>query len=241
MSGRDLTSGTSDEPLAIEGVRVAYPDGPDERVVLDGLDLRVRRGELVVISGRSGAGKSTLLTVAGLLRRPDSGEVVVAGSTTSALSERRRTALRRDHIAFVYQSANLLPSLTALEQLEIVGHIRGERSSEVRSRARALLEDLDLADRSAQLPSQLSGGERQRVGIARALMASPDVLIADEPTASLDPERAAAVADLLASAAVDRGIATVVVAHDDAALATADRHLRLEEGRLHVVGHAVGT
>ena len=113
--------------------------------------------------------------------------------------------------------------------------------SDVRARARALLADVDLADRAGQLPSQLSGGERQRVGIARALMASPDVLIADEPTASLDPERAAVVADLLSSAAVDRGIATVVVAHDDAALAAADRHLRLEDGRLHVVGRAVGT
>ena len=241
MTGPEVAATGAQEPLVIDGVRVAYPDGPDERVVLDGLDLRVRRSELVVISGRSGAGKSTLLTVAGLLRRPDAGEVIVAGSPTSGLSERRRTALRRDHIAFVYQSANLLPSLTALEQLEMVGHIRGERSSDVRARARALLADVDLADRAGQLPSQLSGGERQRVGIARALMASPDVLIADEPTASLDPERAAVVADLLSSAAVDRGIATVVVAHDDAALAAADRHLRLEDGRLHVVGRAVGT
>jgi putative ABC transport system ATP-binding protein len=222
--------------LQLDDVRVAFPDGPDERIVLDALHLAVDAGELVVVSGRSGSGKSTLLTVAGLLRRPDAGEVTVAGTATCSMSERRRTTVRRDHIAFVYQSANLLPSLTAIEQLELVGHIRDERSGDVRARAGALLEQLDLSDRARQLPSQLSGGERQRVGIARALMASPAVLIADEPTASLDPERAAIVADLLRTAATERGIATVVVAHDDAALGRADRHLRLSSGRLDDMG-----
>lgn len=219
--------------LVVSGVRVTYPDGPDRRVVLDDLDLCVAPGEIVVISGESGAGKSTLLTVAGLLRRPDHGEVTIDGAATSTLSGRQRTAVRREHLAFVYQSANLLPSLTAVEQLELVGHIRRERRSEVRKRALATLAAVDLADRVDQLPSQLSGGERQRVGIARALMATPGVLIADEPTASLDPDRAATVAGLLAGAARDHGIATVIVAHDRAALAHADRHLHLEGGRLH--------
>lgn len=184
--------------VLLEGIRVAFPDGPDERVVLDDLKLSVDPGELVVISGQSGAGKSTLLAVTGLLRRADAGEVTIAGTATSAMSSRQRTAVRRDHIAFVYQSANLLPSLTAVEQLELVGHIRGERSADVRRRARGLLDELGLADRASQLPSQLSGGERQRVGIARAFMAEPSVLIADEPTASLDPQRADSVAELLA-------------------------------------------
>lgn len=224
------TSGS--DALVVSGARVAYPDGPDVRVVLDDLDLSVASGEIVVISGDSGAGKSTLLTIAGLLRRPDRGQVTVADIDTSGLSERRRTAVRRDHIAFVYQSANLFPSLTAVEQLELVGHIRRERPASVRKQALAALASVDLADRAGQLPSQLSGGERQRVGIARALMTSPTVLIADEPTASLDPERAATVAALLADAAMTRDIATVIVAHDGAALAHADRHLRLEGGRL---------
>lgn len=223
------------QPLVATGIRVAYPDGPEERVVLDGLDLRVDAGELVVVSGDSGSGKSTLLTVVGLLRRPDAGEVTIAATTTSQLGERARTALRRDHVAFVYQTANLLPSLTAIEQLELVGHIRGERRAVAAARAGALLAELDLADRRDQRPSQLSGGERQRVGIARALMAEPRVLIADEPTASLDPTRAGIVATLLAEAAHERGIATLVVAHDTAALGRADRHLRLEAGRLRPV------
>src|SRR5699024_6647712 len=149
----------------------------------------VATGEIVVISGDSGSGKSTLLTVAGLLRKPDHGEVRLVGTPTSDLSERQRTTLRRDHLAFVYQSANLLPSLTALEQLQLVGHIRGERPSAIRDRALGLLDDLGIGGRADQLPAELSGGERQRVGIARALMGSPQVLIADEPTTSLDPDR----------------------------------------------------
>ena len=221
--------------LLVSKARVAFPDGPDVRVVLDDLDLEVAPGEIEVISGASGAGKSTLLTIAGLLRRPDHGEVTVAGIATTGLAERRRAAVRRDHVAFVYQSANLLPTLTAIEQLELVGNIRREKAPAVRRRAGEVLAAVDLADRATQLPAQLSGGERQRVGIARALMASPSVLFADEPTASLDPERAAIVAGLLADAATTRGIATVIVAHDTAALTHADRHLRLEGGRLHDV------
>jgi putative ABC transport system ATP-binding protein len=222
-------------PLVLERVEVAYPDGPDRRVILDGVDLEARAGELVVVSGASGAGKSTLLVVAGLLRSPDAGEVRIAGTATSGASNRARTALRRDHVAFVYQSANLFPTLTAVEQLELVGHIRGERRASVAARAAQLLGDLGLGDRRDQVPGQLSGGERQRVGIARALMADPSVLIADEPTASLDPDRSRSVIDLLADATRDRGMATLVVAHDAAALGRADRHLRLEQGQLRAV------
>jgi putative ABC transport system ATP-binding protein len=233
---------TATVPLSCRGLVVTFPDGPDRRTILDHLDLDVAAGELVTVSGDSGSGKSTLLTVAGLLRRSDEGEVMVAGTATAGLSERRRTGLRRDHIAFVYQSANLLPSLTALEQLQLVGHIRGHRPSSTKGRAQQLLDDLGLGDRSHQLPSQLSGGERQRVGIARALIAEPAILIADEPTAALDPERAERVADLLASAAHDRGIATLVVAHDDVARRRGDRHLRLALGTLHDAdAHATGS
>lgn len=219
-------------PLLCRDLVVTFADGPDRRTILDHLDLDVAAGELVTISGDSGSGKSTLLTVAGLLRRSDSGGVTIAGTPAGGLSERRRTALRRNHIAFVYQSANLLPSLTALEQLQLVGHIRGQRPSATRARAQGLLDELGLGERAHQLPAQLSGGERQRVGIARALIAAPQVLIADEPTASLDPARADSVADLLSAAAHDHGIATLVVAHDDATRRGADRHLHLVNGTL---------
>ncbi|MCB0996961.1 MAG: ABC transporter ATP-binding protein [Acidimicrobiales bacterium] len=226
---------TSARPaLSLRDVSVAFPDGRTTRTILDHLDLDLHPGQLTVISGRSGSGKSTLLTIAGLLRRPDAGEVTIAGAATARMRNRARTSMRRNHIAFVYQSANLFPSLTAIEQLELVGHIHGEQPDVRRNRARKLLATVDLTDRADQLPHQLSGGERQRVGIARAIMARPSVLIADEPTASLDPERAKAVAELFATATREHGLATLVVAHDVVALDHADRHLHLDDGRLHV-------
>lgn len=219
-------------PLRFEGVRVTVPDGRERRVILDGADLEVQAGEVVVIGGASGSGKSTLLAVAGLLRRPDAGEVTIDGTDAGPLRDGARTALRRARIAIVYQSANLLPSLTAREQLELVAHIDGRRGRDVRARADELLADVGLAERADQLPARLSGGERQRVGIARALMADPGVLLADEPTAALDPATSDEIAALLARRARERGLATVIVSHDDAPLAHADRHLRLHGGAL---------
>ncbi len=232
-----MTDHTSVEPvLSLRDVSVSFPDGSDTRTILDHLDLDLHPGELTVISGRSGSGKSTLLTIAGLLRHPDAGTVTIAGEPTAEMRNSARTRMRRDHIAFVYQSANLFPSLTAIEQLELVGHVRGEHARASRARARELLASVGLTGRADQLPHQLSGGERQRVGIARALMAQPSILIADEPTASLDPERAASVAEMFATATHERRLATLIVAHDTVALAHADRHLHLEDGqlRLHV-------
>lgn len=218
--------------LALEGLHVEVPDGEQSRVLLDGLDLVLAAGDFVVVTGASGSGKSTLLTYAGLLRRPARGEVRIAGAPTASVSERARTAMRRDHVAIVYQSANLLPSLTAREQLELVAHVRGERGAATRRRAGELLERVQVAHRADALPAQLSGGERQRVGVARALMARPTVLLADEPTAALDPDLSAEIAAALAAAAREDGAATLVVSHDDAPVAHADRHLRLVRGRL---------
>ncbi|WP_028064086.1 ABC transporter ATP-binding protein [Solirubrobacter soli] len=218
--------------LALEDLHAEVPDGDRARVLLDGLNFVLAPGELVVVTGASGSGKSTLLTYAGLLRRPARGEVLVAGMPTARLRERARTAARREHMALVYQSANLLPSLTAREQLELVAHVRGERGRAARRRADELLTRVQVAHRADALPAQLSGGERQRVGVARALMGRPTVLLADEPTASLDPDLSAEIARLLASAAREDGVATLVVSHDDAPLAYADRHLRLIRGGL---------
>ena len=218
--------------LSLSAITQSVPDGPERRTVLDAVDLTVARGELVVITGGSGSGKSTLLAIAGLLRRPESGDVVLAGQSTHDLSDRARTKLRRDHLAIVYQSANLFPPLTALEQLELVGHVSGQPRRATREKAAALLDELGLAGRAGQLPNEMSGGERQRVGIARALMAEPTVLLADEPTASLDPELAADVSELLATQTKARNVATVLVTHDDAPLAWADRRLNLEHGHL---------
>jgi putative ABC transport system ATP-binding protein len=218
--------------LALQDLHVEVPDGEGTRVLLDGVDLTLAPGELVVVTGASGSGKSTLLTYAGLLRRPARGEVRVAGTPTAQLGERARTVVRRAHVALVYQSANLLASLTAREQLELVAHIRGERGAAVRRRATALLERVQVGHRADALPTQLSGGERQRVGVARALMARPTVLLADEPTAALDLDLSSEIAALLASAAREDDVATLIVSHDDAPLSHADRHLRLVRGAL---------
>lgn len=218
--------------LGFEQLHVTVPDGSRTRVLLDHIDLEIPPGEVLVVTGGSGSGKSTLLAAAGLLRRPDSGEVRIDGVPTSGLSERRRTTIRREQIAIVYQAANLLPSLTAIEQLELVGHINREKRAEVRERAEALLAEVGLSAQADQLPGKMSGGERQRVGIGRALMAQPSVLLADEPTASLDPELSAQVCALLAEQTAKRDLATVLVSHDETPLAWARRHLHLEAGSL---------
>ncbi len=223
-----MTGPDSPSPLELRGLRVTVPDGDRERVLLDDLDLTVGSGEIVVLTGASGSGKSTLLAIAGLLRRAGIGDVVIAGHPTRDLSERRRGELRGTRIGIIYQSANLLPSLTATEQLELVFHIAGRSRAEGRERAAELLEVVGLTHRADALPRHLSGGERQRVGVARALMAEPDVLLADEPTASLDPELTDDVIRLIADEVHDRGIGALLVTHDDAPLAVADRHVHLE-------------
>jgi putative ABC transport system ATP-binding protein len=229
----DQPSGAQPDGLELRGVTITVPDGTGRRTLLDAVDLQVRPGEVVVVTGHSGSGKSTLLAVAGLLRRPEAGDVVVSGEVAHRRSERERTRLRRDRIAIVYQSANLLPTLTSVEQLEIVAHIRGAAGAEARRRATDLLDGLGLAEQQrGSLPAQLSGGERQRVGLARALMGDPTVLLADEPTASLDPDRALEVAALLADQTRRHGLATVIVTHDPEPVAHASRALHLEDGEL---------
>jgi len=218
--------------LELVGLHIAVPDGEHTRILLDGVDLSVAAGEVVVLTGSSGSGKSSLLAVAGLLRRPAAGDVLVGGTSTEHLSERRRTLLRKQHIGIVYQSANLIPSLTAREQLELVAHVNGVKRRVARDRAAQLLTSVGLVHRLDALPGQLSGGERQRVGIARALMSEPSVLLADEPTASLDPDLAADIAALIADEAHRRELATIIVTHDDAPGRHADRTLHLAAGAL---------
>ncbi len=229
-----------DAALRLEALRATVPDGDATRVLLDSVDLSVAGGEVVVVSGPSGAGKSTLLALAGLLRRPETGEVFVEGRATASLSERRRCRTRGRHIGIVYQRANLLPTLTALEQLELVGRINGLRRAATRPRAEELLEQVGLARHRHKLPNHLSGGERQRIGVARALMTEPAILLADEPTASLDPDLSVEIAALLRDQTTVRGLATIVVTHDDAPVAVANRHFRLDGGAL-LEASAVGS
>jgi putative ABC transport system ATP-binding protein len=213
--------------LELTNITVAVRDGRTSRRILDGVDLQVAAGETVALTGPSGSGKSTLLAVAGLLLRPDAGRVVLAGVDVTDLGDRDRTRLRGTSIGVVYQSANLLPSLTARQQVEVVAHINGHLDRTARSRARELLVRVGLESRLDARPGELSGGERQRVALARALMMEPTVLLADEPTAALDPARAAEVKQLLMDEAARLGTATLLVTHDGEDAAGADREVRL--------------
>lgn len=218
--------------LHLTDIGVTVTDGPDQLTILDGVDLDVDAGELVAITGASGSGKSTLVAIAGLLRRPDRGEVVIAGEDVTELSDRRRTAIRRHRIGLIFQNPNLLPSLTAVEQLELVAHFDGKITPDDRERARALLDTVGLGDRMHHRPGQLSGGERQRVGIARALSGNPVLVLADEPTAALDDGRGREIMALLADLSKQHQTATVVVTHVPHQLGHQPRTLHLSGGRL---------
>jgi len=217
--------------LQLEHVTVTVPDGRERLTILNDVSFSVEPGEVVALVGPSGSGKSTVVAVAALLLRPDAGTVTVAGIDAGDASARQRTTIRRDHIGVVYQSANLVPSLTALEQVELVAHIDGHLDRRARARAEELLVGVGLGDRLNSRPGELSGGERQRVGIARALMNSPEVLLADEPTAALDADRGATVMDLLVEQATNAGASTLIVTHVPDQV-RADRQITLNHARI---------
>ncbi|AZQ74052.1 ABC transporter ATP-binding protein [Streptomyces luteoverticillatus] len=219
--------------LSLQDAVLTYPDGDHTLTALDRVSLDVAPGELVAVVGPSGSGKSSLLAVAATLRRPDTGRVVVAGRDTGAMGAKERTALRRERIGIVFQQPNLLPSLTAEEQVLAVAHLRGASVRAARARAAELLESVGLdAAKRRRRPHQLSGGERQRVNIARALFGGPAVLLVDEPTSALDHERGERVVELLAEVTRRHRTATVLVTHDRGLLGRADRVLTMRDGRL---------
>lgn len=218
--------------LTLDTVRLSYPDGDRRLVALDNVSLEVAAGELVAVTGPSGSGKSSLLAVAGSLITPDSGRVVVDGLDAGALGPRARDRLRLTSIGFVFQQANLLASLTALEQLMLVAHLRNTDRSEARTEATALLGRVGLADKAHRRPARLSGGERQRVNIARALMGQPAILLVDEPTSALDHERGTGIVTLLRDLTHERSLATVMVTHDLQQLHLVDRTVQMLDGHL---------
>ncbi|MCT2544736.1 ABC transporter ATP-binding protein [Streptomyces atratus] len=220
--------------LTLADVTLTYPDGDGRLTALDRVSLDVPAGSLTAVVGPSGSGKSSLLAVAATLVTPDSGRVVVAGTETAGLGRKQQARLRRESIGIVFQQPNLLPSLTAAEQLQVMAHLSGGAVRAARGRALELLDAVGLADQAGRRPHQLSGGQRQRINIARALMNDPAVLLVDEPTSALDHERGAAVLDLLLALTRERSTATVLVTHDLAHLDRVDRTVRMDDGRLTV-------
>ncbi|MET9532770.1 ABC transporter ATP-binding protein [Streptomyces sp. NPDC006649] len=220
--------------LTLDDVTLTYPDGDGRVVALDAVTLDVPAGSLTAVVGPSGSGKSSLLAVAATLVTPERGRVVVDGADTASLSRAGKAALRRERIGIVFQQPNLLPALTAAEQLQVMAHLSGRSAAQVRERAVDLLDTVGLADQAGRRPHQLSGGQRQRVNIARALMNEPSVLLVDEPTSALDHERGAGVLDLLVTLTRARGTATVLVTHDHTHLDRMDRTVSMADGRLTV-------
>ncbi|NLU84288.1 ABC transporter ATP-binding protein [Rhodococcus sp. HNM0569] len=215
--------------LSLDDVVLTFGDGDTTVDALDHVDLEVRRGELVAIVGPSGAGKSSLLAVAGGLTSPTSGTVRVGEEVLGGMSRRRLAALRRDRIGFVFQSGNLIPALTARDQLVLVTKITGRPGRD----PDALLDAVGMSHRADKRPGRLSGGERQRVGIARALMGNPTLLLVDEPTAALDRTRSQEIVELLARETHEAGVATIMVTHDHDVLHHCDRVLEMVDGAVH--------
>lgn len=227
---------TADRAASVEPIALSVQDAVlelgdgDSRVrALDHVSLEVRRGEFVAIVGPSGSGKSSLLAIAGALAAPDSGSVRVHGEEITRLRPGRRAKFRLQNIGFVFQSGNLIPALTAADQLRLVNRLaRGPRDFD----PMPLLESVGMAHRAGHRPGQMSGGERQRVGIARALVNSPSLLLVDEPTAALDRARSHEVVELLAAEAHSANVAIVMVTHDRDVLGHCDRVLEMIDGKL---------
>jgi putative ABC transport system ATP-binding protein len=217
--------------LELQAVTKVYGQGPAEVRALRGISLSVEPGALVAVMGPSGSGKSTLLTIAGGLEEPSSGEVLVGGTALSAMSRNEKARLRRRSVGYVFQDFNLLPGLTAAENVALPLELDGAGAKAARAASLEALNGLGLADRASRFPDELSGGERQRVAIARAVVGERRLLLADEPSGALDSSSAEQVMRLV-RAACGRGVAGLVVTHDAQLASWADRVIFLRDGRV---------
>ncbi len=218
--------------LQLKAVDRAYVQGDRTLTILSGASFTLERGEMVALVSPSGSGKSTLLHAAGLLERPDAGEIVIDGRECGNLSDDERTAIRRNDIGFVYQFHHLLPEFTALENVMIPQMVRGLSRTEAEKRAQELLDYMKVGARATHRPSQLSGGEQQRVAIARAVANAPLLLLADEPTGNLDPSTSGYVFEALEALVRQSGLAALIATHNHALAARMDRRVTLEDGKV---------
>ncbi|SMO45867.1 ABC transporter ATP-binding protein [Gracilimonas mengyeensis] len=213
----------------------SYREGEKSRSVLDQLELSVEEGEMIVLLGRSGSGKSTLLNMVSGIDRPDSGDVIIGGTNLAQLSEKDRTLFRRKNIGFVFQSFNLISTLTALENVLLPLKLKGDSDEEAVPKAEQFLTEVGLGDRGDSYPDRLSGGEQQRVAIARALAHEPMLILADEPTGNLDYETGEQILDILNKLVRENGRTIILATHDRDICELADRVVELQGGKLHEV------
>jgi putative ABC transport system ATP-binding protein len=230
MAFSDVSDGTG--YIRFEHVSKQFQEGDRQRLVLKDLSATIGRAEFVAIAGRSGSGKSTLLNLLAGLDLPTSGGIWIGDTCISGLNDRDRTIFRRNHIGFVFQFFNLIPTLTVVENVLLTAELSGWRASEAQARARQLLDAVGLLDRAAVFPDRLSGGEQQRIATARALCADPAVILADEPTGNLDADTGAQVLDLLVRLVREGRKTLVMVTHSADVAGMADRVLQLERGRV---------
>lgn len=223
----------SDLALQLSGITKGYNLGaPNEVKVLQGIDLQVSTGEVVALVAPSGAGKSTLLHIAGLLDTPDAGTVQIGGSDMTGQSDRKRTAIRRAQVGFIYQFHHLLPEFTALENITLPQLANGIPRAQADAHSTALLERVGIARRADHRPAALSGGEQQRVAFCRALANEPRLLLADEPTGNLDPTTSDQVFETLVALVRSTGLSALIATHNLDLAARMDRQIRLEAGQL---------
>ncbi len=226
------SNNSANDFIRFANVTKQFREGERERIVLNDLSASISAGEFVAMVGRSGSGKSTLLNLLAGLDLPTAGEIWFGDTCISALDDRRRTLFRRDHIGFVFQFFNLIPTLTVHENVLLTAELGGWSARDAQAQATRLLDAVGLLDRAKVFPDKLSGGEQQRVAIARALCADPQLILADEPTGNLDADTGAQVLDLLTQLARERGKTLIMVTHSPDVAALADRTLRLDHGRL---------
>lgn len=218
--------------LLLENISKTYGDGNSQIKVLDQVSLKVNAGELVAVVGPSGAGKSTFLSIAGLLLSPTSGKILLDNQRVDNLPSKTLNKIRLQQIGFIFQSSNLIPYLTVRDQLLLISELAGNNNKLAEKRADMLLERLGLTHRKNNYPENLSGGERQRVAIARAWMNEPEIIFADEPTASLDSERGRSVVQMIADEVKLREKAAIMVTHDKRMLDLCDRVVYIEDGKI---------
>ena len=222
--------------LSLTGIVKGYNHGqPNEINVLRGVDLSVAQGEVVALVAPSGAGKSTLLHIAGLLDSADSGTVMIAGEEITGMRDRRRTAMRRRSVGFIYQFHHLLPEFTALENIVLPQLANGVDRSAAEARATELLSNVGVGDRSSHRPAAMSGGEQQRVAFCRALANGPALLLADEPTGNLDPETSHVVFDALIKLVRSTGMSALIATHNMELARRMDRTVRLNAGQIETI------
>ncbi len=223
--------------ISVRQLTKIYSSGTTQLRALDAVDMDVQPGELVLLMGPSGSGKTTLLSIMGCILRASSGSLRILGQEVSHLNEKQLPRIRLAQIGFVFQGFNLFPALTAGENVELALNLKGMHGSDARNIAAALLDQVGLGDKYGSLPANLSGGQKQRIAIARALAGEPNIILADEPTGSLDSQSGRMVMELMRRLARERKRTVVLVTHDNRILDYADRVIHIEDGRINQGGH----